>query len=150
MFIISVLDIEPESEEDEDAIIERRRQLRRAIEQKYQDSASATPQAQTLSPSPPSEIAVESSEKSIEEELGEEEERLEQRSGEGDEEAEPGEREELSKEDPAQLKEEELELKQEKSKFSALRASLRSDKTDMFSSEHFEEMQLVSPGKQHD
>ena len=37
MFLSSsrVLDIEPDSE-DEDAIIERRRQLRRAIEEKYQ------------------------------------------------------------------------------------------------------------------
>ena len=44
MFLSSsrVLDIEPDSE-DEDAIIERRRQLRRAIEEKYQ----------TLKPPPP-------------------------------------------------------------------------------------------------
>ena len=38
-----VLDIEPESE-DEDAVIERRRQLRKAIEQKYQ----STPQQQQV------------------------------------------------------------------------------------------------------
>ena len=33
--LVRVLDIEPDSE-DEDAILERRRQLRRAIEEKYQ------------------------------------------------------------------------------------------------------------------
>ena len=43
-----VLDIEPESE-NEDAILERRRQLRKAIEQKYQSlkSNSANPSEPT-------------------------------------------------------------------------------------------------------
>ena len=36
LFFHRVLDIEIESEEDEDTIIEKRRQMRRNIEQKYQ------------------------------------------------------------------------------------------------------------------
>ena len=131
------MDIEPESEEDEDAIIERRRQLRRAIEQKYQDSASATPNRQSLSPSPPSDVAVESVERTIEEELEEEGQRLQEVGKE---------EEELRKDDPIQQKEEENELKEQRSKIMALRAQVRieNEKKDMFSSEYFEEMHLVS------
>jgi len=130
------LDIEPESEEDEDAIIERRRQLRRAIEQKYNDSASATPQMKTPSPSPSSDVAVESVERTIKEELEEEGQRLQEKGEDGEE--------ELRKEDPAQQKEEENELKEQRSKIMALRAQVRNEKKDMFSSEYFEEMHLVS------
>ena len=50
----SVLDIEPESE-DEDAIVERRRQLRQAIVQKYQqllNPSSTEPPSLAVSPTP--------------------------------------------------------------------------------------------------
>ena len=46
-----MLDIEPESE-DEDAIIERRRQLRQAIVQKYRNSSLPPTEASSVNPSP--------------------------------------------------------------------------------------------------
>ena len=49
-----MLDIEPESE-DEDAIIERRRQLRQAIVQKYQPLAEVSSMATSPAPSKSSE-----------------------------------------------------------------------------------------------
>ena len=49
-----MLDIEPESE-DEDAIIERRRQLRQAIVQKYNSQTPTEVSSINPSPSPPSE-----------------------------------------------------------------------------------------------
>ena len=53
-----MLDVEPESDEDEDTIIERRRQLRQAIVNKYASSPTA----------PPSEVDSETAiEKRIEE-----------------------------------------------------------------------------------
>ena len=44
-----MLDIEPDSE-DEDAILERRRQLRRAIEEKYQTKQPAAADSMATSP----------------------------------------------------------------------------------------------------
>lgn len=46
-----MLDIEPESE-DEDAIIERRRQLRQAIVQKYRNNSQPPTEASSINPSP--------------------------------------------------------------------------------------------------
>lgn len=135
-FACRVVDVEPESEEDEDAIIERRRQLRQAIVQKYQHSAPTTPQAEATSPAASSEVDSESMEKTVEAELEEEGRRLEE---EGCEETS-----ELRKdEDPTEIKMREEELKKKKTDLSALRAAVRNG--DMFSEEYlFEEVQLVS------
>ena len=46
-----MLDIEPESE-DEDAIIERRRQLRQAIVQKYNNNSQTPTEVSSINPSP--------------------------------------------------------------------------------------------------
>lgn len=135
-FVCRVVDLEPESEEDEDAIIERRRQLRQAIVQKYQQSAPTTPQPEVTSPSPPSEVDSETAEKTVEAELEEEERRLEEEGGE--------ETSELRKEeDPTEVRKREEELKKKKTDLSALRAAVRNG--DMFSEEYlFPEVQLVS------
>lgn len=131
-----MIDLEPESEEDEDTIIERRRQLRQAIVQKYQQSAPTTPQLPS-SPAPPSEVDSETAENTVEAELEEEGRRLEKEGGE--------EMSELRKEeDPTEVKKREEELKQKKTDLSALRAAVRNG--DMFSEEDhlFKEVQLVS------
>ena len=63
-----VLDVEPESDEDEDTISERRRQLRQAIVNKYHQQVPTTPQASSPT-TPPSEVGSETAiEECIEEE----------------------------------------------------------------------------------
>ena len=62
-----MLDVEPESDEDEDTIIERRRQLRQAIVNKYHQPGPTTPQASSPA-APPSEV---DSETAIEERIEE-------------------------------------------------------------------------------
>ena len=129
--------MEPESEEDEDTIIERRRQLRQAIVQKYQLQAPGTPQEATSSTALASETESNSAENIIEAELEEEGRRLEEEGGE--------ETSELRKEeDPKEMKKREEELKKTKTDLSALRAAVRNG--DMFSEEDhlFTELQLVS------
>ncbi len=130
-----VLDLEPESEEDEDAIIKRRRELRQAIVDKYQQSLPSTPMV--TSPAPPTQEETDAAEKVIEEELKEEGRRLVE--AEGDEEKTSG----LKKEDPKEDEKEQDELMKKKTNLKALRASVRNG--DMFSDEYlFTEVQLVS------
>ena len=126
--------MEPESEEDEDAIIKRRRELRQAMVDKYQQSVSTTPMA--TSPAPPTQEDTDAAEKGIEEELEEEGRRLE--GAEKDEEKTSG----LKKEDPKEEEKVQDELKKKKTNLLALRASVRNG--DMFSEEYlFTEVQLV-------
>ena len=76
-----MLDVEPESDEDEDTIIERRRQLHQAIVNKYHQPGPTTPQASSPT-TPPSEVNLETAireriEEVLEEEKEEEEGRQE-------------------------------------------------------------------------
>lgn len=136
--------MEPESEEDEDAIIERRRQLRQAIVSKYQPSEPSTPMG--AEPSPPrSPASSEAIGERIEAELKEEEEERKKR-----EEEEGGEAREMDGIVKKDLKEEvkvQEEIKGRKTKLLALRESVRNG--DMFSEDLFTEMQLVRGGLNH-
>ena len=130
--------MEPESEEDEDAIIERRRQLRQAIVNKYHQSVPTSPQ-EGSSPAPPSEANSDAARERIEAELEEEEEERQlEEEGEGE-----GGVSGLVKTDPVEEKVVRDELKKKKTSLSALRESIRNG--DMFCEEDlFTEMQLVS------
>lgn len=131
-----VLDLEPESDEDEDAIIERRRQLRQAIVNKYQTSAPTTPQVPS-SPAPASEADSEAISQEVKEQLEEEEKMLEEV---GEEEKE--ERSGLIKKDPEEEAKREVELRKKKTSLLALRESVRNG--DMFDEgDLFEEIHLV-------
>ena len=134
IFSPRVLDVAPESEEDEDTIIERQRQLRKAIVNKYHQSVPTTPQG--ASPAPPSEANSDVIEERIGEELQEEERLLEK--------AEEGDRDEgIVKNDPKEEVNAQEELKKKKTSLSALREAIRNG--DMFSEgDLFQEMQLVS------
>lgn len=124
-----VLDVEPETDEDEDSIIERRRQLRQAIVNKYHQSAPTTPPGS--SPAPPSDADSDAAGERIEEELKEEGRLLAE--AEGDKE------EGLVKNDPKEEVKIQEELKKKKTSLSALRDAIRNG--DMFSEENlFTEM----------
>ena len=137
--VLRVLDLEPESEEDEDAIIERRRQLRKAIVSKYQSSAPATPQQEDVSPSssPRSPASSEVIGERIEAELEEEEKRRKEIEEEGEGDKMDG----ITKRDPKEEVKAQEELKRKKTNLSALREAIRNG--DMFSEDLFTEMQLV-------
>ena len=125
--------MELESEEDEDAIIERRRQLRQAIVNKYQQSDTTTPLG--TSPPPPTEADAEAAGMKIEAELEEEGRRIED--AQGDKEMSG-----LTKADPKEEMKAKEELKKKKTNLSALRASIRNG--DMFSDDYlFNEVHLV-------
>ena len=85
-----MLDIEPESE-DEDAIIEKRRQLRMAIVQKYRNSSQPPTEASSINPSPapPSEADSDAvgdeAAKDLEETIQQEEIRLKMKHSESEE-----------------------------------------------------------------
>lgn len=131
--LLRVLDLEPESEEDEDAIIERRRQLRQAIVQKYHHSAPTSPRASSPAPS---EADSETIGERVEAELKEEGRRLEEVDGDGEEVSR------LTKKDPKEEQRAQDELRKKKTSLSALRESIRNG--DMFCEEDlFTEMQLV-------
>lgn len=139
----SILDVEPESDEDEEAILERRRQLRQAIVNKYRQSAPGTPQ-QPDSPAPPSEADSEMiGEKAAADAKEEEEE--EKREMEGEQEGEEGGvASGLTKKDPEEEVRAQDELKKKKTNFAALRKEIRNGE-DMFSEVYvFPEIQLVS------
>ncbi len=136
VLILRVLDLEPESEEDEEAIIERRRQLRKAIVSKYQSSTPATPQQEAGSMSPRSPASSEAIGERIEAELEEEIKRKEAEGEEGGD-AMDG----ITKKDPKEELRAQEELKRKKTNLSALREAIRNG--DMFSEELFTEMQLV-------
>ena len=119
------MDLELEDEEDEDAIIERRRQLRQAIVDKYKPSAPTTPQQDASSPAAPSEADSDALGDKVKEELAEEGRRLEEAETNGDV-STPA----LIKDDPMEKMKAQEELKTKKTNFSALRAAIRNG--DMF------------------
>lgn len=122
--------MEPASEEDEDAIIERRRQLRQAIVNKYHQSAPTSPHGSN--PTPPSEANSSDIGERLEDDLEEEEEEGE----EGEDKA----RSVLTKKDVKEEARAQEELKKKKTSLLALRESVR----NMFDEEnHFTEKQLV-------
>lgn len=124
--------MEPESDEDEDTVIERRRQLRQAIVNRYHQPAPDTPQ--DASPSPPSDADSDVIGERIEEELEEQERELEEAEGNEDNTTSG-----LVKNDPKEEVKEQEELKKKKTSLSALRDSIRNG--DMFSEENlFTEM----------
>lgn len=121
------MDVAPESEEDEDTIIERRRQLRQAIVSKYHHSAPTSPQEG----SSPAHNSDADSDAVIGELLEEEE----------GQDGEEGEGEGLVKDDPKEAVKEQEELKRKKTSLSALREAVNGD---MFTEEDlFKERQLV-------
>ena len=139
-----VLDVEPESDADEEAILERRRQLRQAIVNKYRQSAPTTPQGAAgeaeTSPAPPSEADSETIGEKAAAEVQEEQKREEEEGGGEGEEGEGG----VSKKDPEEEQRAQEELKKKKTNLAALREQVRNGDRDMFSDDYlFLEMQLV-------
>ena len=120
-----VLDVEPECDEDEDTIIERRRQLCQAIVNKYHQPGPTTPQASRPT-TPPSEVDSETVieeriEEVLEEEKKEEEGRQEGVGVEGQEGSTSG----LVKKDTGEEVKVQEELMKKKTSLSALRDAIR-------------------------
>ena len=121
-----VLDVEPE---DEDTIIERRRQLRLAIVNKYHQPGPTTPQASSPT-TPPSEVDSETAIEERIEEVLEEEGRQEGVGVEGQEGSTSG----LVKKDTGEEVKVQEELKKKKTSLPALRDAICNG--DMFSEEN--------------
>ena len=134
-----MLDVEPESDEDEDTIIERRRQLRQAIVNKYHQPEPTTPQASSPT-APPSEMdSGMAIEERIEEVLEEEKKEEEGRQGGVGVEGQEGSTSGFIKKDIGEEVKVQEELKKKKTSLSALRDAIRNG--DMFSEENlFTEM----------
>lgn len=138
-----VLDVEPESE-DEDALIERRRQLRQAIMQKYQHlqpptegSSLATSPAKSESSNADSDKVGDEAARDLEETIHQEEIKLREKKDEGQE------SEETVKKDIPLSQGEEEEQEKKKLSLRAMKAAVRNG--DMFSEEDmFGEKALVS------